>query len=531
MTSKNLTELPAKEVLFQLTAPYNAPVMEVWITSLISRYVVGLGEPWRGPLVYDGFEGIPNPVARQETRVLNPNSSLAWTVIDVQHWINSVERHFVAQLNSNVRPDIMAEAISEELKGKRSRGRGDSTRKRNIVAAIPLVPASSALQNQVGVVGSTQYNDYGSVIEQAYSFGRTDLSPVFSAGDQLLHAMQNLFQIDSRLGFLNDAVADGILSRIDPTIRNSEGHNWASPTAEKSNPEKPLHTFVQQALGDATPYHWFHESWNLLMSDPWIKALPPRRWIDWSIAIIRLGIGMGLIWTNRWHEEIARMIVDLNNPIETDQEVLEYLSTQMKSVELLRWPESTESASNRNVKPQFDQSFRRGMNAGLILGHKDLRSDRETLSISAFLRRCRGDGDVMLRLESALSSNLEGNRSVQNLRYTAMDLLASRTKILGPDEAESADHYSLLSHSGRASGEILLFEPTTEIVAVIASLSCRQPSSPATLGDVSTQLERLGLKPSVTELRRHLESAGLSRAVADASLQVEVKSAFEGRER
>jgi hypothetical protein len=266
------------------------------------------------------------------------------------------------------------------------------------------------------------------------------------------------------------------------------------------------------------------------MSDPWIKALPPRRWIDWSIAVIRLGIGMGLIWTNRWHEEIARMVVDLDNPIETDEQVLDYLSMQMKSVELLRWPESTESTSNRNVKPQFDQSFRRGMNAGLIIGHKDLKSDRETLSISEFLKKCRGDGDVMFRLESALSSNLEGNRSIQNLRYTAMDLLASRTKILGPDEIESADHYSLLSHSGRGSGETLLFEPTTEIVAVIASLSCRQPSLPATLGHVATQLERLGLKPSVTELRRHLESAGLSRAVADASLQVEVNSAFEGRE-
>lgn len=516
----------ASDLLFQLSAPYNAPIMEVWIAALIGRYVVGRDEPWKGPMVYDVFDGTPSAVGGRPTTILRPTSDDhdAWN-----RWIAAVESHFLSHHECGVSSSILSEAFTEELKGKRSRGRSDSARRRNIVAAIPLVPSSAALQNQVGIVGSTQYNDYGLVVEQAFAFGRPSGAAKTSAGDQLLTSMKRIMGADERLAHLNSAISDGILNRIDPTVQLVGENLWMANQAVNSLPYDSLNTKVIAALGESTPFHWFHRSWNLLSDEKWIEALPPRRWVDWSIAIIRLGIGMGLLWTNRWYEEIARLVVDSTISIESDDEILEYLSDQMRNVDLLRWPESTESYSNRNVKPQFDQSFRRGMNSSLIILDKSRRVERETSTLSQYLQNSRNDIQVVSRLQDVLASSVEGNRTVKNLRYTAMDLLAARNSGNGVDDLESADHYSLLRHGGRGSGETLLFEPTTEVIAVIASLACATPSSSATLGEVSRELESLGLRPSISELRKHLERAGLSRAVADASLQIEVNSAFVGR--
>lgn len=516
----------ANDLLFHLSAPYNAPIMEVWIAAMIGRYVVGRDEPWKGPMVYDVFDGTPSPVGGRATTTLRPtpDNPDAWNL-----WIAAVESHFLSHHECGVSSSILSEAFTEELKGKRSRGRSDRARKRNIVAAIPLVPSSAALQNQVGIVGSTQYNDYGSVVEQAFAFGRPSGEAETSAADQLLTSMKRMMGLDERLAHLNSAISDGILVRIDPTVHLVEDNFWMAGQAVNSLPYKSLHPKVISALGGSTPFHWFHRSWNLLSDEKWIEALPPRRWVDWSIAVIRLGIGMGLLWTNRWYEEIARLVVDSTVSIDSDDEIIEYLSNQMRNVDLLRWPESTESYSNRNVKPQFDQSFRRGMNSSLIILDKSRRTERDNSTMSQFLQNSRNDRQVVARLEEVLASSVEGNRSVQNLRYTAMDLLAARNSGNGVDDLESADHYSLLHHAGRGSGETLLFEPTTEVIAVIASLACGAPSTSATLGEVSRELESLGLRPSIAELRKHLERAGLSRAVADASLQIEVNSAFVGR--
>ncbi len=516
--------LSANDLVLQLVAPYNAPVMEVWLASLVGRTVVGVDGNWKDPMVYDVFDGELNRVGGRATRVMMPNPSEKerW-----DQWLTAIRTEFIERLNIDIAPDVLALALAEELKGKKSRGRGDQTKRRNIVAAIPLVPASATLQNQPGVVGSFQYNDYDLVIEQAFALGRlADEEGKDSAGGLLMSAMTQIISSDQFLGPLNSAIAKGILASFDDSVRRIGGDLWVGSNALPSRVEPSPHMLIHR--GTATPFHWFNRSWNALMSEPWIDALPPRRWVDWSIAVIRLGIGMGLLWTNRWYEEIARIVVNKDIPLDSDMEFLDLLKSQMQDVELLRWPDWHESSANRNVKSQFDQSFRRGMNASFVISDSELREERKSLSISDYLTMLRNDHARISQLESALASNFEGNRSVRNLRYTAMDLLAARVQSKSGDDPEGADHYSLLRHAGRGKGESLTFEPTTEIVAVVASLACGTPSRAATLGDVARELASLGLRPTVSELRRHLERAGLSRAVADASLQVEVRSAFGG---
>lgn len=525
--SEHFGEIAANQLLIPLRAPYNAPVMEVWLASLINRNVVGVDGPWRSPRVYDSFDGELSPVGGEATLILRPDplQSDPWTT-----WVSAVDEIFLSVGGAEITPQTLAEAIAEELRGRRSRGSRESARKRNIIASIPLVPASAALQNQWGVVGSTQYNDYDAVVEQAYALGRRgDQDTLDSAGGTLMSALSRVTSKNPLLGNLDAAVALGVLRRIDPTVSRLNEGVWASETAMKPKPERTPHSSVQEVMGTSTPFVWFYESWNTLMSPAWLEALPPRRWVDWSIAVIRLGIGMGLLWINRWYEEIARIAVGDEELPTSDSELLAVLAAKMSRVELLRWPESTESAANRNVKTQFDQSFRRGMNANLTIGDQSLRNQSNEMGMARFLKHMRDDAAIKQQLERALSSNYEGNRSVRNLRYTAMDLLSARVEGHGLEDMEGADHYYLLRKSGRGRGESLHFEPTTETMAVVASLACRTPESPATLGDVARSFSQLGLRPSISELRRHLERAGLSRAVADASLQIEVRSAFGGQ--
>lgn len=56
-----MATLSGDHLILPLVAPYNAPVMEVWLTSLIGRTVVGVDGPWKDPMVYEVFDGELSP--------------------------------------------------------------------------------------------------------------------------------------------------------------------------------------------------------------------------------------------------------------------------------------------------------------------------------------------------------------------------------------------------------------------------------------------------------------------------------------
>lgn len=515
--------LPAAALDLDLNDPYNAPVMEVWLSALLGECIVGSDPPWNAPIIYDVFEGFPSDVGGLKTRILRPTraNDEAWG-----RWVAAVETHFLDHFDCEASREVLAEALAAELAGRRSQGRSDRAR-RSVVAAVPFCPGSAVLQNQVGVTGSTRYNKYHTILEQVYALGSSaDEDLQFGAGSKLLAATLFRVRNDERLRQLNLAIVEGILKANDPSISYDDSSGATRGHVPVPMPMPVPLSAVTKTMGPSTPFRWFHESWNALTSEKWLTVLPPRRWVDWMIAVTRLGVGMGLLWRNRWYEEIARMAVSDVLDAQSNEALLQQLSDRMSEVELIRWPESSETSTNRNVKAQFDQSFERGLGAKAVLTGKDEKNKQRQESLQETFVRWRTDQEFQERLQRALSGESRLNRSFKNLRYTAMDLLASKSSSSRADDVESADHYSLLRRSGYGSGEGLYFDPTTEIVAVVASLACGSPNRSATLGDVANQLAKLGLRPSIAELRRLLERAGLSRAVADASLQIEVTPAF-----
>ena len=68
--------------------------------------------------------------------------------------------------------------------------------------------------------------------------------------------------------------------------------------------------------------------------------------------------------------------------------------------------------------------------------------------------------------------------------------------------------------------------PTTEWMAVLASLSSSQPHSTISLGELMNNLRTLGLRPAVKEVVALLENAGLARGSDDADLGLKIETAY-----
>ena len=93
------------------------------------------------------------------------------------------------------------------------------------------------------------------------------------------------------------------------------------------------------------------------------------------------------------------------------------------------------------------------------------------------------------------------------------------------------DYYGMLSKRGRGTAVYRILDPSTEVLAVIASLARHSPHMDAQLGDVRRELSRLGLRPLAGDLAEKLETAGLCSKLADADDSVPVRCAFEVSEK
>ena len=91
------------------------------------------------------------------------------------------------------------------------------------------------------------------------------------------------------------------------------------------------------------------------------------------------------------------------------------------------------------------------------------------------------------------------------------------------DSSGNKDFYGFMKTISR---KYTIIDPGTEWLAVISSLAIDNPGGTGKLGTVLNELERLGLRPSVSEMTRYLESAGLAHSAADADTAVLIESAF-----
>jgi hypothetical protein len=125
------------------------------------------------------------------------------------------------------------------------------------------------------------------------------------------------------------------------------------------------------------------------------------------------------------------------------------------------------------------------------------------------------------RKKQTLSSPIEtSSRTANNQKEFVRYLLLARSS--DDDSVDQADFYFL----ARTNSRHMWFHPGPEWIVVTASLLCQKPSGQCTLGMLSEDLARLGVRVERSVLVALLEEAGLSTDSPDADNALVIRSGF-----
>lgn len=368
--------------------------------------------------------------------------------------------------------------------------RGTRPEKGYTIPASPLTRHTSLLQNSVGLTRKANPFNVALMLERIYALGAGPGAGNETVGSRWLHAMQVRLENDPLLAAIDEAVAADRLGFLETEV------NWTSPARQAHG--------WGYLLAGATPFGWFHRAWNILTEDAWVAALPPRVWIDWAAAVMRMGLGFSYLWEAQWYETLARRA--LSGQLDCD------LPELVDGVhEVMPWRSRGEATSIRDVVSPMKARIGRGGAVREILSKHLTEADPGLALLQ--LRDLVADPATGTELEAALSRTTTKN-VWEAVRYA----LASRS-----DSGPQADFYGMLRNAGTRYSVV---EPGTEWTALIAGLASGVPSGRCTVGDVRLQLASLGLRPELGELIALLEDAGLARGSADADQAVAVQSPY-----
>lgn len=515
------------------TSLYNSPIPELWLAALLRRPIIGDTPIYDlKPLVYEMIGVVKSvkiegePRATQQTRAGGgPNG------LPVQTWSDEVQSQFVQRGIDVPRPEAFAAALADELLTRTE----TSTPRRPVKAAIPVTPITAVLQNQNGVLGAANENDYGDAVERIYAIGR-QLSgdPIDDgAGKRLLDALVARMAVDSRMRAVDAAQIAALSNALDVAVTDVDNDqsmgqvHFSGSTASRSfAPLDDDQLLVVEELGrssGSTCFVWFYESWNKLTDPAWSRLVPHRRWIDWLVAVIRLAIGSAYLFREQWVIRASRLA--LGNSV-NELEIGAQLASECATQPLIQWVDrSQNSLAQRDVYPELRSVIRTGESLRQLFRDEPFKSALGgEVTVEKLLQVVRRDQRLSEELlKTCTSPQLDlRNGAAKTVYYTVRDALVDRTGSEDMTNRSSEDFYALM-HTYK---NITYIDPSSEVVALLATLACHEPNGTTSLGDVRRQFQKVGLQPSQTEVRFLLERAGLCRAEADASLGVSVSSAL-----
>ena len=424
--------------------------------------------------------------------------------------------------------------------------RGVQVDKSKRQAATPLSPHIALLQNRQGIFGKKAPIDIGLIIEQIFALGDPEIenyeelkiSPSDSASSLWYLAMRTRLHDDYELARIDASVRDfiqqhpynldpnRIVEKIFPDINDPE--LLMKPRIEMTQKNQVTTIF----LGEQTPFFWFHKAWTSLTSERWIKALPARRWTDWATTVLRVAFGFSYIWDANWYLALASTITSSETESNVNERCLYSSRSENQTKEkvtvdfilrsprlvsnlAMHWKDSDSSVSTKDVAQSVRLTLSRGLQVRKILDDF-YKTAGEDLTLEEALFALHSD--VALRQSLIQAQKGKFNSNANSLWEAVKYSLMARS-----GSGDMADFYGLLRSRNR---KFLIIDPATEWMAVISSLAIDSPDGIGDLGKVRTELARLGLQPSVRELTKCLEAAGLAQSAADADIAVSVKSAF-----
>lgn len=513
------------DLYLDLRRPEYVPTVEIVISELVGQLINVGSECWVQPresqgeqvpshksigLVYESMdEASQKRIEVVQTRPLGES---------LTEWLREIEHcGFVLEDEREELP--FGDALFDSLRGPKAKDA-----KRRIV--LPMSPALAVLQDARGLSGRENPPNTATIVEQIYRLGAESTEGRSLAVEKLWSAMHQLLENDPLLRAINESILRGVLP---PEISTSLSTvNQARFIQLSSRLERDLPNPLDFPTN---PFRWFHVSWNRLTSPEWTSSMSSRRWLAWATSLIRTGVGFAYLWEARWYETLAREVIGLSDEPSRIPRDSRQLCADIVLSPTVHWLERTRGVSDKDISGKLKKLVYRGtgINRTLDAYFSALKKRDHTLLEVSFvegLKILAGDKELVEDLRKVWDGTApdKSKNSWEFVRY----LLMSRSNDVDQSRSESAeqrDFYGLFRKSG---SRYLFVDPSTEWVAVVASLARLSPTSNSTLAAVLDDLRRLGLQPSVDTLTEYLEVAGLARSAPDADIGIRVASAFGG---
>jgi hypothetical protein len=404
------------------------------------------------------------------------------------------------------------------------RSRGDK-----LLAYVPIHPGLVALQTLQGLVNKSGPPNLANIIETVGWLGGSD--GIGHVAHLFLRALQP--QARAEEGFT------GFTSVLFPQIASHTWEELAKQATGLSIPHSwPLVAPAEPSWTDRpaiiakynwTPFKWFWEKWYTLCNpeNGWFEVLPARRFIDWSMCLLRTGLSFAYLWEADFYiklhsfliEEVARRKGIGNKTAARDalRAMLEE-GTTLATLESPLVPASQKHAGNA-----INTLLAKGYEARRVINdHLDKipfpvpEQDSAWLSITGWI------ASLALPDLEKLSSSLQiESTTAPNTKEFVRYLLRPRSS--DDDTRDQADFYYLARTN--ASGSFW-FEPGPEWLVVVISLLSRKSGGQCTLGMLLEDLTKLGVRVDRWILVNMLEEAGLSTDSPDADNALVIQAGF-----
>lgn len=190
--------------------------------------------------------------------------------------------------------------------------RAPRSRSYKSISAVPVHPDLVVLQTLPGIVNKENPSNLAKIIEHVGRLGGSDgvgaVANAFLSGFAVQPSIRN--------GLSGCTAA--IYPTVGRTVWDRLGGLAAPPAPWPPWPSVRARAYVKGgeppllAALPRTPFEWFWNKWTVLC-DPqrgWFDHLPERRWLDWSLALLRAALAFGYLWEAEFYERMYQRVVE-----------------------------------------------------------------------------------------------------------------------------------------------------------------------------------------------------------------------------
>jgi hypothetical protein len=181
------------------------------------------------------------------------------------------------------------------------------------LSAVPVHPDVVALQTLHGIVNKENPPNLAKIIERFGWLGGSDgigaVARRFLSGFETQPPVQR--GLAGAVGTIYPAMSRAVWDQL-RTLARGSGKLLPEWPAAKPREHDPSGTPPYVSALRRTPFKWFWTKWSILCDRErgWLDYLPARRWVDWSLALLRAALAFGYLWEAEWYVRIYDRLVE-----------------------------------------------------------------------------------------------------------------------------------------------------------------------------------------------------------------------------